>query len=128
MVPHAVVLEGQNSCADSSISVRVPRKERLPRVLSVEWQSDLLETRAAFLQAIGCVVRSAAPCEVSNLVRGASYRVAIFGHTLSNAQAAELAVRTKAVSPATKLVLVTGSQPPPRIVELLFDAIVPERS
>ena len=126
MVPHAVVLEGQNSCADSSISVRVPRKERLPRVLSVEWQSDLLVRRAVFLQAIGCVVRSAAPRDVSDLVRAAYYRVAVFGHTLSDAETAELAVRTKVASPGTKLVLVTGPQRRHRVVEPLFDAIVPE--
>ncbi len=126
MVPHADTLEDQYSLPRQSNSVRAPRKERLPRILSVEWQDDLLIRRALFLQPIGCIVRSAGPPEVSDLVRATFYRVVVFGHTVSDADAAELAVRTKVSSPGTRLVLVTGSQPRPRIVESLFDAIVPE--
>ena len=126
MVPPSIVPGTQKPFSGGSHVVRVPRKERLPRVVCVEWQSDLLERRALFLQALGCVVRSAVPSDLSALVRSAFYRVAVFGQTLSHAEAAEWAVRTKALSPDTKLVLVTGAEPPPRIVESLFHAIVPE--
>lgn len=126
MVPHALALDCQIPFADASITVRVPRKERLPHVLCVERQAVLLASKAVCLQAIGCVVRPALPREVSDLVLTTSYRVAVFGHTLSDAETAELAVHTKAANPGTRLVLVTGTQRRPRIVESLFDVFVPE--
>ena len=126
MVPHAAVLESSNSFVDASILFRVPKKERLPHVLCVEQGSPSLITRVLALQAVGCHVRSAGPREVSDLVGEGTFQVAVFGHTLSPAETAALAIYMKALSPGTKLVLVTGTEPRSRMMESLFDAIVPE--
>ena len=124
MVPHAAVLERPNSLADRSLFFRAPQKERLPHVLCVEQGNTSSITQILALQAIGCCVESAGPLDVSDLLVESSFRVAVFGHTLSHAEATALAVGTRVVSPGTKLVLVTGTQPACRLMESLFDAIV----
>lgn len=124
MSPQPNIFANQISFPMGSVAPPLYGKKRLPRVLTIDWEASLLEAHAKALTAIGCLVRSALPLEVSKLVISDSYRAAVFGHTLLDAETAELAVHARVANPRTKLVLLVGLDPRPRFIEALFDALV----
>jgi hypothetical protein len=97
---------------------------RLGRILSVGKIAGRLIARARALSVTGCSVCSAIPEEVSRLVTACFYRIVIVGEGLSDPEAAELAVCTRAANPRSKLVLLMGVEPRPNFVEALFDVVV----
>jgi DNA-binding NtrC family response regulator len=123
MTPQMHILPDQSSFPVGSISPRAGKSRRL-WILLIGRDRERLSTQVDILSAAGWAVRSAAPEEVSDLVIANFYRVAAFDHSLSDAEAAELAICTRAVNPRTKLLLVVDSKSRPRFIEALFDAIV----
>ena len=124
MSPQLNICADQISLPISCVAPPLYGRRRLPRVLSIEREARLLAAHAKALTAIGCIVRSALPLEVSQLVISDFYRAAVFGHTLLDAETAELAVHARVANPSTKLLLLVGSDHRPTFVEALFDAVV----
>ncbi len=92
-------------------------------ILSLGNDYKLLETRAAVLQMTGCDVVSALPRQASRLLSDKRFSLAIFGHTLLDTEAAELALLARRSNPNTKLLLCCFDPRPPAFQQL-FDAMV----
>ena len=92
-------------------------------ILSIGHDPELLASRAGVLRIVGRPVRSASPEQVQQLRMDAPLDLVVFGHTLSDEEAVELAGYFRRRTPHTKL-LMTCFDPRPRSVEALFDSCI----
>ena len=94
-----------------------------PTLLCVSRDPGLLETRAAVLARSGCAVVSAGPEEAYALAATRRFDLAVLGHTLTDEEAAALAMRLRSGSPRIKL-LATCRRTRCAEARALFDALV----
>ncbi len=95
-------------------------------ILAIGNDAALLATRACVLQKTGYPVRMTTPAEAGALSTKDTFRLVVFGHTLSDQEVTDLLGQFRKASPRSKLLL-TCYEPRSTALEGAFDASIQSR-